>query len=372
MAQQSETYEGLASTHDPLRSELLAFGDVPLVDQDISGIRIIPVAAFVEGTGGNTIRFVRNLDRLSWQETTGAHVEVSASKVCIESFRKVYDGPIQQLCFAKALEGKEGWLAVRRHTTSELVPLVVDSEGALKSPGIRSHHTLGDFIEQGSFDYTPLSLPVERTGGSSHADVSFNPWTPRQFAVIDKKGYWSVWTIEHRSHRKGLFELIEVASGHLHERLAEGEGTSDAFDDGWGRIIWFGSRTTLLVASRTFLALLSTDKPHERFNVRGLNSKTLGDTILDLKGNASHRDQAFVLTSTRILWLRFNAPKVQKGPNGGLNVQILLSWKHFLDPADSSLKLSVMKDQNGNSVMPLLAAGAAKSIKRQVYCYTPG
>ena len=371
MARQSETYEQLASIYDPLRSELLAFGDVPLVDRDILGIRTEPVAAFVEGTGGNTVRFVRNLDRHNWPETTGAHAEASTSKGCIESFRKVYDGPIQQLCFAKALEGREGWLAVRRHTSSELVPLVVGLEGALASPGFRSYHTLSDFIELGSFDYTPLSLPIERTGGSSHADVSFNPWTPRQFAVIDETGYWSVWTIEHRSHRQWLFELIEVASGHLHEPLAEGERPSDAFEDGWGRIMWFGGHNTLLVASRTFVALLSTDKPHERFNVRGLNLETLGDTILDLKRNASDRGQAFVLTSTRILWLRFNPPKVQKGPNSEFNVQILLSWRHFLDPADPSLKLTVVKDQNGNSVMPLFAAGVAKSTMRQVYCYTP-
>ena len=351
-AQESQIFEEFTSAYDPLKSELLAFGDVPVIAQATSGTETVPVAAVVGGSGGDTVRFVRmNRERLSWREHTKAHSELTTFQEGIKSFWKGHDGPIQQLCFAQGTEDKRTWLAVRYHATIAVLQLLVTHKGALVSPGLQLCQRLDHYSEPRSPGNVLMILPIQRTGGYPQADVSFDPWNSRQFAVVDQKGHWSIWTLESRSQRTNLWEATRVASGHLRDGLTEDEEPLDLVDDGWGRIIWLGNPSTVLVASRTLLAAFSIDRPPRRLNVPGLGLAHTGDWILDLKRRPSEHDQAFVLTSTRILWLRSYLWEDQEISNTDTDVQILLSWKHFRDPNDLSLKFSIVNDSDGRSAL---------------------
>ena len=356
LAQESETFEEVTSTQDAFKSELLAFGDVAVVGPTTSGTKTIPVAAVVGGIAGNTLRIIRmNQKRLDRRGDTDTHVELSTLENGIESSWKRYDGPIQQLCFAKATKGRETWLAVRCQVTVDVIPLSINAEGNVEGLGLQLDHGLGLADELLELDYSSLFIPVGRTGGFPHVDVSFNPWNPQQLALLDRKGHWSVWSLEQRVQRKGLWEAILKASGHLHTELSEGQEASDASNDEWGRITWLGNARTVLVAARSVLATISFSDPPRQMNIQGISSKQPEEIILEVKRSTFDLDQIFLLTSTRILWLRYH---VQEDP-GGLDVKahahILLSWKHFRDPTDLSLKLSIAGFLDGESILPRIA-----------------
>ena len=71
------------------------------------------------------------------------------------------------------------------------------------------------------------------------------------------------------------------------------------------------------------------------------------DQIVDMKRSPSNLSHIFLLTSSRIFWL--NVSNYQNHRGGGLEAgaQILLSWVHFRDQQDSSLRLNVLDDGHG-------------------------
>lgn len=358
--QESEVTEELAFTNDILRSELLTFGYVPTVKPDTSSTGTVPVAAIVGGTGGSSVRFVRMIpQQFRWRGNTNVTVNLITKGADFGSSWTGQDGPVQQLCFAPILKNMEAWLAIRYAATTKLVPLIVGSEGDLISPGLSLCHRLDERLRLRGNSPASVALPIQRTGGSAHADVTFNPWIPRQYAIVDQKARWSIWDLEARPQRKELWKTVRLASGHLHDELAENQEENDVFNDGWGRIIWLGNHTTVLVASRSLLTAFSINKPQRRVDVGGFGSAIQRERILDLERRPSDRYQVFVLTSTRILWLQSASSDNQAGSNTAIKIHVLLAWKHLRDPADLSLKLNVAEGGEDEpmpslSIKPLL------------------
>lgn len=344
-AQESEFYDELAATRNPLRSELLAFGNVPVITQHNLSNEIVPVAAVAAGIGGDTVKIVRlNREHLSWRENITAQLESSIFEGGIESSWSGHNGTIQQLCFAQKTENQQAWLAVRYHSNTTVLPLLVTVEGLLISPGLQFHQSANRCRRFRSPGITPLRLPYRRTGGYPHVDVAFNPWKARQLAVVDQKGHWSISAIESRSQREALWEVTEVTSGHLRGGLAEDAEPGGDVDDGWGRILWLGDANTIAVASRNVLAAVSIDGSPRRLKVPHLGLAQFNDRILDLKRSEPDPGQAFVLTSTRMLLLQSHRRTDQDSQSTKIEIVIILSWKHLRDPRDLSLKLSVVQN----------------------------
>jgi RNA polymerase I-specific transcription initiation factor RRN6 len=344
-AQESEFHEEHAAPRDPLQSELLAFGNVPVIAQQGSSTETVPVAAVAGGIGGDTVTLVRlNQEHLSWREIIPTQMESNIFQGGIESSWSGHDGTIQQLCFAQVIENKQVWLAVRYHANITVLPLLITEKGLLISPGLRLSQGVDRSRRFRSPGTTPLKLLYRRTGGYPHVDVAFNPWEARQFAVVDQEGHWSILAIESRSQREVLWEITGVTSGHVRGGLAEDDDSDGDFDDGWGRIIWLGDADTIAIASRNLLAAFSIEGAPRRLKVPHLGLAQFNDRILDLKRGTPDRGQAFLLTSTRMLLLQSHRRRDQDSQSTNVDISIILSWKHLRDPRDLSLKLSVVQD----------------------------
>ena len=348
-AHEPDFHEKRAATRDPLQSELLAFGKVPVTVKHDSSIETVPVAAVAGGIGGDTVVLVRlNQEHLSWRESITTQLESSSFQGGIKSSWSGHNGPIQQLCFAPVTENNQVWLAVRYPANTTVLPLLVTEEGLLISPGLPFSQGVEHSRQSKSPVSTPLELQYPRAWGYPHVDVAFNPWKARQLAVVDQEGHWSISVIESRSQREEVWEITVVTSGHVHSGPAE-DGESDGdLDDGWGRIIWLGDANTIAVASRNLLAAFSIEGTPQRLRVPHLGLAQFNDQILDLKRSTPKRGQAFVLTSTRILLLQSHRRRDEESQSTNVEILIVLSWKHLRDPRDLGLKLSVVQDSKGS------------------------
>lgn len=341
-AQESASYEEVAAICNPHKSDLLAFGEVPVVSQNNTSTATVPVAAVVSGLGGDVVRLVRlNRDHVSWQGNLKTELEWSTFERGIELSWVGHDGPIQQLCFAPATWRERAWLAVRYYTKLALISLLVTEEGLLVSSTPPFCQRYDYRSRHGSLSRSSLELPFSRTGGSPLTDMAFNPWRNQQLAVIDEGGHWSVWSIDIDPHRNEMWEVTEVTNGNVPGEPTEDNDPVRGVNGGWGRIIWLGDANTVAVAYRHRIAAFSIDGPSRRLKVPDLGLAQAKDQIFDLKTSSSDRDQAFVLTSTRILLLRLRRQGDQQLQS---TILIQLSWKHFNDPRDLGLKLSVAED----------------------------
>lgn len=347
-AQVPEFYQERAATRGPFQSELLAFGNVPIIAQHDSSTETVPVAAVVGGIVGDIVVLVRlNQEHISWRENTTTQLESSIFQGGIESSWNGHGGTIQQLCFAQVTENQQVWLAVRFSANITVLPLLITEKGLLISPGLRLSQGVDHSRRFRSPSSTPLRLQYPRARGCPHVDVAFNPWKPRQLAVVDQEGHWSISVIERRSQREALWQITVVTSGHVRGGLAEDREPGGDLDDGWGRIIWLGDANTIAVASRNLLAAFSVEGIPQRLKVPHLGLAQFNDRILDLKRSTPDGGQAFVLTSTRMLLLQSRRRRDQTSQSTNVEISILLSWKHLRDPRDLSLKLSVVQDSMG-------------------------
>lgn len=356
-AEQSEFREELHSRYDHLRSELLAFGEVPVVSADTSRPEKVPVAATVAGISQDTIRLIRlNRERLSWQGNRSFHLDTTTFQDGVEAFWTGCAGPIQQLCFAQRCENKRTWLAIRYHTTIDIIQLHVTSKGALLSPGLRFSSS-SDHSRSNGPNTAILSLPISQTGGDPQVDISFSPRISRRFAVVDQEGRWSVWMIEAHSQRKGSWHITQVANGRLDDAIPIQWETHGAFEDGWGRILWIGDRDAMVVVSRRLFVVVFIDERAERLQLPDLGLAQIGELILDIKSSSSSRQQVFLLTSTRVLWLQFQnqSQRNHDTTEPFLSARLLLSRKHYRDPTDRTLMLSIADHAEGESVPSIFA-----------------
>lgn len=191
------------------------------------------------------------------------------------------------------------------------------------------------------------TLPSTTSVCSTHVDVTFNPLYTRQMAVIDALGYWGIWNMEGRHGQDSPFNLVQGTSGWLYDGTTPelAQKAYRTFDkDSWHRIMWVCDINTILVCNRDYLVLFNlkgnpTSMPATEF------LQTIGiDQILDIKRCASNINQVFVLTTTRIFWLGITVVGHLSDGEGG--VKVLLSYKHFRDPFDKTMKLATMKDNH--------------------------
>lgn len=208
-------------------------------------------------------------------------------------------------------------------------------------------HTTCNLAASAFYGNAMVTLPIECTGGASHADVCFSPWSKRCLGILDQEGHWGIWTIKKCAQREELREATAIATGSIHDDVSQSVDLNEILDDGWGRMLWVGNPKTVLFVTRTCLAAFHIEFPYKRLSVPDLELSRNGDRILDMKSSPSDLSYVFVLTSTRICWLGLDDHVVQKDSDASLYIRSLLSWKHFRDPRDISLKISVLK--NGDS-----------------------
>lgn len=332
-------------------SSLMDIGNAVDIDNDDSGGRVVPVAVFASGECGNSISFRRleeNTCELVYQATSVRVPSIGGTDT-IEW--PTGGAPVRQICFARTVEEKAAWMAARfPNSTTIFRPLF------RRDPvPMRMYHGHGYVFPKGiqnsRLDANPLvSISNLQTGGFAHADITFNPWYQRQFAIVDQRGNWGIWDISGRNRRvKGNWSATCVRSGALPWLDVGDEIVLDnkPRHDGWAAVEWAGDVNALLVCDRRCSMLYRMEGDQVWPVPIELGLKRKSEWILDLKRSSSDACHAFILTTTRIFYLEItpSADLSAGGPESTLYPR--LSWRHYRDPEDTTLRLSSLLTNEG-------------------------
>jgi len=245
-------------------------------------------------------------------------------------------GSIQQIVFATDTEGNKSWLAVRKGTSTTILrPIYRQSPVPARVPaGFQTMYG------PSCLDSNPaVTIANDMTNGRSHVDVSFNPWYPRQLAIIDEMGYWRVWDIEGRN--RGQKRTVLGKSGYIYDDQAAYDATPDAKDSGWGKILWAGNVSTIIVCNKRHLAIFDLKSQPVRLQSPDLVAADTCGRILDVKRSPIQLDKVFVLTTSRLFLLRINAAGEHHDDDRLLGASIIMSCPHYRETHGTSLKFEL-------------------------------
>lgn len=349
LAQTSEIIDQVASIHDQPRSGLLALGKAE--EKTCGRLRHVPIAALASGPAGTLLRLVLlNEEKLRWEgDGVGLRRLVIADEE--HGWWPTNGSPIQQVSFAETKGKSRSWLAVRYHgATSILHPLFQSAPVHRRSPPFV--HNEARLLRSRLDPNHIVTLPMQSTGGSPHADVAINPWDVTKIAVVDQQGGWSIWELKQQIHPKESWKAKKRVTGHVSQGHEQDQDSTMRDEDGWGAVLWARNGDMILIANRRMLAGFQIEDG-KRLLLPDLSLSKNDDWILDMKANPSDESQFFVTTSLRIFWL---------GIATGDDVSILLSWRHFRHQADISLRMSVLDDEESTSLCIIRSMSHADSL----------
>lgn len=367
LAQESEAILKNVSRHDPAVSVLFAFGNANErrlgYRKSLTKPKEVPIVALAGGSAGDAVRLILlRKEHLGWEEDKSVTLTNFLPQDQEQAWWFTKGGQIQQLCFAGVNGTPNARLAVRYHGAITMLEPILHAD-AVPSRSFYDHYSRRAQYSKARLDANPvLTITTERTGGSPHADVSFNPWRTSQFAVIDERGHWTIWELKSSTRLMGQKVVDAGPSGFVSDEQTDSseQNAENSSRDGWGAIIWAGDRSTIVVADRKTLTILSIENRTKRLHVPKLFEPKSADQIIDMKRSPLNFSHVFLLTSTRVFWL--NVALVDHSQrDGGLHagIEILLSWVHFRDQRDTSLRLDVLDDEDSafSRVVLILGVG---------------
>jgi RNA polymerase I-specific transcription initiation factor RRN6 len=338
--------------YDPLLSDRLAFGSASLLlDNDVrSGNATVPISALASGTNGESITLTQiGKDRVTI--TDESHKELVFRIPTITSNSQTsWTGKgeaVLQICFAATSGYQSTWMAARLLSSTTIFhplfhrrPVSVMTQSSSSSPE----------IPLSLLDANPiLTIPVSRTGGYSHADISFHPLDCHTLALIDQHGNWSMWRIEGKRSvtTRELFRIQMLRTGKLYswENLRR-PLQADPYHDGWHRICWVADDSGCF--DRLFLvnrrdAVIHAPLAGEKYIVSlGLGQITEAQWILDAKKSALHPGWIFVLTSTSVFCIS-TINNEWRDISKAESHTILCSWQHFRGRRDITLSMTILE-----------------------------
>lgn len=346
LGQVSEIINEVTSRYEPTKSVLLAFGKAKTERAPYLKRRSkppdVPILAVVGGSAEEAVRLFRlEEEYIGWEENEDICLRAPNPAIREQCWWFGNGSPIQQVCFGRVGGDTTSWLAIRYHGATTILQPFLHPDIVPPRPLHSSYSTEVPWSPS-RLDSNPIiTLPVEWTGGSPHADISFSIWNALQFAIIDQQGCWTTWELEHPSPKSRTWTVKAGPKGKL----------STAHSDGWGAISWAGDERTIVIARRKSFSAFKLGEPSKRLITPDLQLDKSSDWILDMKISPSHDAQIFIVTSTRIFWLRI-APSDQSHGKEDDNsrASVLLSWRHFRDERDTSLKLNVINDERSVSL----------------------
>ncbi|KAI3341323.1 RNA polymerase I-specific transcription initiation factor RRN6-like protein [Ustulina deusta] len=199
----------------------------------------VPLVVTVTGSANNILRLAR-LDPEKWTwprelNVAARLVEIASEKPALWIDEDV--GPIR--CVKCIVDLKRydptRWLAVQR-----------DSGTTIFQPEYRKV-SVNDSLERDAsrIAANPIFyLSKEQTGGNTHSDVSFNPGTrsnPPQLAVIDERGFWSIWDVKHTKLKPSGKPIPSLRiCGHIDRGVLEQFPYRDRSGMRWHKVLWVG------------------------------------------------------------------------------------------------------------------------------------
>lgn len=354
LAQESELVRKNVSHHDPGASDLFAFGKAN--DQRLRHrkqritSKKVPILAVAGGPARDAVRLVLLLkEHVGWEKDKNVRLTNFLLQDQEQAWWFTNGSPVQQLCFAGNNGTAKARLAVRYHDAITVFEPILHAN-AVPARSFHDQNSRRAKYSEARLDANPvLNITTERTGGSPHADVSFNPWRTAQFAIIDSRGHWTTWELKPSSRLVDQKDVDAGPSGFVSDDQTDALEPNPESNrgDGWGSIIWAGNKSTLVVADRKTLSIFSTENGTNRLHVPNLFEPGGTDQIIDMKRSHMNSAHVFLLTSARIFWLNISLSRGQRNENLETGAEILLSWVHFRDQQDISLRLNVLDDENG-------------------------
>ena len=343
LAQVSEVINEVTSSYDSIVGDLITFGKATDFENQRSGVKTVDIAAVAGGPAGEVVRLVLiGETQLQWEGHDRAGLEAQTLDGMGHGYWMSHGGPVLQLRFStntSSTRESGGWLAIRCAVAVTILrPLIRRCAVAVQNAAALKR--LIENYAPSRLDANPfLHLPIERTGGAPLSDVSFNPWNDHQFAVVDRKGQWSIWNIEGQDKRRNTWSLMAGLSGKL--LPGQNNRPDSADEDGWGAVLWAGSPNTIIVANRNNLAFYNVKKRPLRLNTQDLAIPSGSDWILDIKRCTHDLSHFYILTSTFALWLRVSSDSEEASESIHSDSTVLISWRHYLNSEDSSLRLVI-------------------------------
>ena len=337
---------------DPQVSSLLDLGHAVDFENDDSGNRIVPIAVFASGECGNFISFRRiEEDTLELRQPT-TWMRVPSIGETESAEWPTGGAPVRQICFSRTIEEKATWMAARFASSTTIFRPLYHREPVSMHVDRHSGYRSSNSTRNSRLDANALvEISSLRTGGFAHADVTFNPWYQRQFAIVDQGGNWSIWDISGRNRQnKGNWAATCVREGSL-PWLDNGDNLdhdNQQRHDGWATIEWAGDVNSFIVSDRRCAILYRMENEQIWPIPIELGLKRRSEWILDIIRSSSNVSHIFVLTTTRIFWLEITSSSDFLG-DGDTESSLYprLSWRHFRDPEDTTLRLSPLLTNQG-------------------------
>ncbi|KAF7714709.1 Uncharacterized protein PECH_007066 [Penicillium ucsense] len=335
----SRIVQDVSSICDPQIGTLLDLGYASYhgVD-DTRGRYPVAIAAAVTGECGNTISFHVVTDEVGELPIEdAAHRVPSIGQAEITEWSK-RGAPIQHICFAKPLEEKSTWMAARLQQGTTIfrplyrrvpVPMYVsDDDTAFSAP-----------LRNSRLDANPIiEIDQSQTGGFPHADVTFNPWYPRQFAVVDTRGNWSIWEISGRQRRRRATWAVACTKNGALPQMDDKPDSTKTRHDGWASIEWVADFSTILVSDRRCLMLYRLVDGQVESDLVELGMTRQSEWILDVQRSTQVVSHFFVLTTSRLLW--YDIASFSSSAYGTrVPLRPRVTWLHYRDPEDTTLHL---------------------------------
>lgn len=339
----SQTVQEADVHFNPQISSVLEFGNVQLseyIRTRRGRMKTVPIAAFASGQNQNILslriieseRVITDLEQDAAFRLPTIGCSKAADWICTET-------PIRQIKFADSIENPGDLLAVRLLSSTAIFQPIYHREAQpINPPGISNLPYCGMQISH--IDPCLVAeIDISQTGGFTHVDVTFNPWYMKQFAIIDERGYWSIWQ---------LHDIVRLENGVTPELLHsgflpcdpvdgdEGESSPDEVNyDTWGKIEWVRDVNTFLVCGRRNAMLCFMEGTTTTSCNIEMNWQSSTEWILDVKTYSVHNSLIYILTTARILCFDFKVADQEAQP-----IRPQLAWLHYRDADDLTLRLT--------------------------------
>ncbi|CZT06333.1 uncharacterized protein RCO7_03333 [Rhynchosporium graminicola] len=335
----------LSAQVSPVLGSLLAIGRAHDPDR-VSGFRRPQIVAMPCGAAGHMLRLIKpRIETRGWGKSSGARL----SALNVESLDTGHwmstGGAILQIVSADSENDTECWLAVRQNS---LVTLFRPKYGNIH---IDPTASTGQSNAPSMLNANPItSLTAHRTGSRSYSDVAFNPWFSRQIAVVDALGYWSIWEVDFRFDRRknGSDALVPRKTGGMYDGQLQDKSSGpivhDHFD-GWYRIIWASNLSTVVVCNRRHVSVYDIKAQSTPLGKINIFPPGNTDWILDIQRSTADIDHLYVLTTSRIFWIRIISPGDNVDGQREAGGSVVLSYLHFMSPDDETLKLCLLQSE---------------------------
>jgi len=303
--------------------------------------RTVPLIAMACGEAGNFLRLLRpRIEHHGWGVQSSVRLSLMDASIAEQGHWAGTGGRIQQIAFADDDKLSSTWLAVRQHS---MITFFRPMYHINHIPAITPEIFEASFPPS-HINANPVAvLNAEQSGSTGYVDVAFNPYYARQFAVVDEAGAWRIWDIEGR--RK--LTLNAGKQGTMKDGSMIGSPSNESgISDGWHRIVWATNVSTVVVCDRRSLVVFDITAMPKRLGSHSLLPLNSTDWILDINRSAVNSNHVYVLTSSRIFWLDIVAGgEGKKSSTPG--AKLIISYRHYRDPNDYTMKLVVLKDETG-------------------------